>query len=168
MLIMNELLNIKAPLICPEEHVADDWIDYNGHMNMAFYNVAFDHGVDYLFDLVGVGADYAERGEGTCFTLEAHVTYLQELMQGDPLRVELQLLDFDSKRMHFFEQMYHGEQGFLAATSEQITMHVDMQSRRSTPFPNTALANIEKIMAAHRGLERPAQVGHVIGIPHKS
>ena len=164
---MTETAQANTPLICPEQRVEQAWIDYNGHMNMAFYNVVFDRGVDHLFDLCGVGADYAAEGVGTCFTLEVHVTYLQELMLGDPIRVELQLLDYDSKRMHFFEQMYHAEEGYLAATSEQITMHVDMQTRRSAPFPAQALQHIEALTAAHRGLQRPPQVGHVIAIPRK-
>jgi len=161
---MTVQLDLNAPIICPLQQVEEAWLDYNGHMNMAFYNVAFDRGVDHLFDMVGVGAAYAASGEGSCFTLEVHVTYIQELMRNDPIRVELQLLDYDSKRMHFFEQMYHAEQGYLAATSEQICMHVDMQSRRSAPFPQSALASIESIMQTHRDLERPPQVGHVIGI----
>ncbi len=164
---MTQQPTANAPLICPEQQVEQDWIDYNGHMNMAFYNVVFDRGVDHLFDLCGIGAEYAASGAGSCFTLEVHVTYIQELMLGDPIRVELQLLDYDSKRMHFFEQMYHAREGYLAATAEQITMHVDMQNRRSAPFPAGALQRIEAFMAAHRGLERPPQVGHVIGIPRK-
>jgi acyl-CoA thioester hydrolase len=165
---MSEQATANGPLICPEQRVEQDWIDYNGHMNMAFYNVVFDRGVDHLFDLCGVGEEYAAAGKGTCFTLEAHVTYIQELMLGDPIRVELQLLDVDSKRIHFFEQMYHAEEGYLAATSEQITMHVDMQSRRSAPFPDAALARIDALMVEHRDLARPPQVGHVIQIPRKT
>lgn len=165
--MQTEPTNLDAPIICPPQRVEDNWLDYNGHMNMAFYNVAFDRGVDHLFDMVGIGADYAASGVGSCFTLEVHVSYIQELMRNDPIRVELQLLDYDSKRMHFFEQMYHAEQGYLAATSEQICMHVDMQSRRSAPFPDAALTKIKAIMASHRDLERPPQVGHVITIPTK-
>jgi acyl-CoA thioester hydrolase len=157
----------NAPLICPEQRVEQEWIDYNGHMNMAFYNVVFDRGVDLGGRRIIKKAEYAAEGIVTSFTLEVHVTYLQELMLGDPIRVELQLLDYDSKRMHFFEQMYHAEEGYLAATSEQITMHVDMQTRRSAPFPAQALEHIEALTAAHRGLPRPPQVGHVIGIPGK-
>ena len=165
---MTDTLDSGAPLICPTQQVEEAWIDYNGHMNMAFYNVVFDRGVDHLFDMIGIGTDYAEGGVGSCFTLEVHVSYIQEVGRGDPLRVELQMLDYDSKRLHFFEQMYHATEGYLAATSEQISMHVDMQSRRSAPFPQPAMAKIAAIMDAHRGLERPPQVGHVIAIPRKS
>jgi len=162
---MSTIEAFPAPLICPAQTVEDTWLDYNGHMNMAFYNVAFDRGVDHLFDFLGVGAEYAASGVGSCFTLEVHVTYLQELLRADPLTIHLQLLDFDHKRMHFFEQMYHADEGYLAATSEQICMHVDMQTRRSAPFPLAALERLRSLRDVHRTLQIPPQVGHVIGLP---
>mgnify|MGYP001311416588 FL=1 len=84
------------------------------------------------------------------------------------MEVHFQLLDYDLKRLHFFEQLYHREQGFLSATSEQIGMHINMQSRRSAPFPEETLARLEALKAAHATLEIPAQVGHVINIPNQS
>ena len=69
---------------------------------------------------------------------------------------------------HFFEQMHHRGEGYIAATSEQIGMHVDMASRRSAPFPDEVLLRLEELRDAHAGLEIPAQVGHVIGIPKKN
>jgi len=160
-------LNRPQPLSGPTEQVIEDWIDYNGHLNMAFYHVVFDHGVDYVYDLLGVGESYAKEGLGSCFSLEAHVHYLQEVSLADELRVEFQLLDFDTKRLHFIQQLYHVEAGYLAATSEQITLHVDMQSRRSAAFPDDVLNKLEALKIAHAQLKVPEQVGHVIGIKRK-
>lgn len=156
-----------SPVLCPRETVIEDWIDYNGHLNMAFYNVIFDHGVDHVYDYLGIGEAYAKSGVGSCFTMEVHLTYLQELSLGDEVQVHFQLLNFDHKRLHFFEQLYHREQGFLAATSEQIGMHVDMQTRRSAAFPEQVLNKLEKMQQAHATLEIPPQVGSVIGIPSR-
>ncbi len=156
-----------APIICPPQSVIEDWIDYNGHLNMAFYNVIFDRGVDHFFDYLGVGEAYAASGEGSCFTMEVHLHYLQELSLGDAVEVHLQLLDYDAKRIHFFEQLYHRAEGYLAATSEQICMHVDMSSRKSAPFPAGVITKLGSLLEAHAGLEVPAQVGHRIAIPKK-
>jgi len=142
-------------------------MDYNGHMNMAYYNLAFDRGVDHAYDLLGIGADYARSGAGSCFVLEAHVTYLQELALDDPIEIRFRLLDWDVKRLHYFEEMYHAEQGYLAATSEQLAMHVDMQTRRSAPFPEATQAEIATLFQAHQGLSQPEQIGRVMGIPRK-
>ncbi len=91
-----------APLVSPTQTVIEDWIDYNGHLNMAFYNVIFDRAVDHFYDLLGVGAKYAESGAGSCFTMEIHVHYLNEVSLDDELELHLQLLDYDSKRLHYF------------------------------------------------------------------
>ena len=159
---------LGAPIICPSETVIQDWIDYNGHLNMAFYNVIFDHGVDHVYDYLGIGEGYARSGIGSCFTMEVHVHYIQELSLADDVEVHFRLLDYDAKRLHFFEQLYHKSEGYLAATSEQIGMHVDMQSRRSAPFPDDVLGALEAMRLAHAELKVPEQVGHVIGIPHKN
>ncbi len=153
-----------APIVCPPERVLEDWIDYNGHLNMAYYNVIFDRGVDHFFDLLNIGADYAASGAGSCFTLEVHLHYIQELKLDDAVEVRLQLLDFDHKRLHFFQEMYHCEQGYLAATSEQITLHVDMNSRRSAAFPASVLAQLDVLFSAHKALPQSERIGHVIGI----
>lgn len=141
------------------------WIDYNGHMNMAFYNLVFDQCLDFVFDELGIGSDYVTEEGGSCFTREIHVNYLSELSLDDPIRVTFQLLDWDAKRLHFFEEMYHADEGYLAATSEQMALHVDMGTRRTAPFPDDIQARLTKLMDAHRTLAAPEQVGHVIGIP---
>ena len=66
--------------------------------------------------------------------------YLRELHAGDPVRVTFQLLDYDAKRMHYFEQLFHATDGWISATSENMTLHVDMTTKKVAPFPEKALA----------------------------
>ena len=145
------------------------WIDFNGHLNMAFYNVLFDRGVSIMFTTrsgIGVGL-CPDAQSGSCFTLEVHVNYLDELTLGDPVAVSFQLIDFDPKRLHFFQTMTNSSSGELAATSEQLALHVDMTSRRSAPFPENALGKIESLQKAHLAMDTPEQLGRVIGIRRK-
>jgi len=157
----------ETPIVCPQKIVDPAWIDYNGHMNMAYYNLIFDKCVDYVYDNIGIGAAYTQTVGGSCFTLEVHVNYLQELVLGDPVKVTFQLLDWDAKRLHYFEEMYHAEKGYLAATSEQLALHVDMESRRSAEFPDHIQETLTQLMASHASLPRDERVGHVIGIRRK-
>jgi len=156
---------LAAPYLCRERRVEGAWIDYNGHMNMAYYHLVFDQSLDQLFDALGIGTDYVKSGRGSCFTVEVHVNYLQEVALDNPLRVAYQLLDWDEKRLHFFATMHHARAGYLAATSEQLSLHVDMQSRKAGEFPRDVQRRIAALMDAHRALPIPKQVGHVIGIP---
>lgn len=157
----------SAPIECPPAEVIAPWVDYNGHMNMAYYNVVFDQALDHAYDRLGIGADYVRDSGCSHFTLEAHVTYLREVRLGDPLRITWQLLDCDSKRLHYFEHMYHARDGYLAATSEQLSMHVDLTKRRAAPFPDHLRLQFEAILKQHRQLPHPEQAGHVIGIPRR-
>ena len=156
-----------APLDLPGQRVLPEWIDYNGHMNVAYYVLAFDKATDRLFDLFDLGVDYVKRTNNSTFVLETHVTYAQEVHEGDPLRFTAQLLDYDAKRLHYFLQMFHGEEGYLSATSEQIALHVSLDTRRTAPIPPEQLARLSFVMAAHQGLAKPSQAGSVIGIRRK-
>lgn len=153
-----------APLALHRETVDPAWIDYNGHMNLAYYMLAFDHATDAFYDYIGLGVAYFTGNNCSTFTLEAHVTYDRELVAGDPMRFETQLLDYDSKRLHYIHMMYHAEEGYLASTNELIGLHVDMTQRRSSPMPQSVLGRLEQVAAAHGALARPSQAGRVISL----
>ncbi len=158
------LPNIPSPLALHRERVQDGWIDYNGHMNLAYYMLAFDHATDAFFDYVGLGEKYMTANNASTFTLEAHITYDREMMVGAEMRFETQLLEHDSKRLHYMHFMYHSEKGYLASTNELISLHVSMDTRRSAPMPKDVLVRLDQIAAAHGKLARPKQAGRVISI----
>jgi acyl-CoA thioester hydrolase len=147
--------------------VEPQWIDYNGHLNMAYYNVLFDRAVDEAYELIGIGLDYLKTHGHSTFTAEAHVRYLRELHEGDPVRVTLQLLDYDAKRIHYFEELSHATEGWLSATSENMTLHVDMTSKKVAPFPDSIMHTLAAMKAAHAGLPRPQAAGRRIAMPEK-
>ena len=88
-----------------------------------------------------------------------HVRYLRELKADDPVRVTFQLLDYDAKRMHYFEQLFHATEGWVSATSENMSLHVDMTAKKTAPFPPDVSARLERMMASHRNLPRPEAAG---------
>jgi acyl-CoA thioester hydrolase len=154
-----------APFVSSVMRVEPAWIDYNGHLNMAYYNVLFDRAVDEAFELLGCGVEYVNSRRHSCFTAEVHVRYLRELRAGDPVRVTFQLLDYDSKRMHYFEQLFHAEAGWVSATSENMSLHVDMAAGKSAPFPNEIVKCLARMKASHANLPRPEAVGRRIAMP---
>ena len=157
-----------APFVSSLMRVEPQWIDYNGHLNMAYYNVLFDRAVDEAYELIGIGLDYLKTHGHSTFTAEAHMRYLRELHDGDPVRVTFQLLDYDAKRVHYFEQLLHAEEGWLSATSENMTLHIDMAAKKVVPFPDSILRTLERMKAAHAHLPRPEGAGRGIKMPGKS
>ncbi len=146
------------------ESVHPDWIDYNGHMNVAYYVLAFDHATDAVLEHLGMGERYRREFDCSVFTAEAHVTYDREVKLGDPLRFTTQLLDWDEKRVHYQHVMYHATEGYLAATNELLILHVDMVQRQVTPMPGAVQTRLAELQALHRELPRPPQVGRVMSI----
>ncbi|KMO36627.1 thioesterase [Methylobacterium tarhaniae] len=154
-----------APFVSSTMAIEPGWIDYNGHLNMAYYHVLFDRAVDEAFGVVGLGPDYMETGRGTTFAAEVHVRYRRELVLHDRVRVTLQLVAFDEKRIHFYSEIRHATEGWVAATSENLSLHVDPATRRVAPFPEDIQANLSVMLGSHARLPRPDDLGRVIGIP---
>lgn len=155
-----------APFLSPLLEVQKDWIDYNGHLNMAYYNVLFDRGVDALWEKIGFGEEYiAERG-GTSFAAEYHVCYLRELHLGDKVRASFRLLDHDDKSWHFYQELIH-EDGWVSATGEGLGLHIDTSGPRVAPMPSDILVHFQSMLAEHSQLPRPARAGRQIGIRRK-
>ncbi len=156
-----------APFVSSAMQVEPQWIDYNGHLNMAYYNVLFDRAVDEVYELMGIGREYLKRSRHSTFTAEVHIRYLRELHAGDPVRVTYQLLGYDAKRLHYFEQLFHTGEGFVSATSENMTLHVDMNIKKAAPFPENVLRRIARMMTAHGKLPYPEAAGRRIAMPGK-
>ena len=152
------------PLDIYRAPVQADWIDDNGHMNVAYYVLMFDRATDALLDRLGLGAAYRQRTNHSIYVLETHVTYDREVKDGDMLRFTTQLVDADAKRLHFFHTMYHATAGYRAATTELLALHVDLAGPASLNFAATEQAAIDALLGEHRTLARPVQLGRVIGI----
>jgi acyl-CoA thioester hydrolase len=92
---------------------------------------------------------------------------VRELSEGMPVIATLQLIDFDGKRAHFYQELRHAEERWLSATSEQMSLHVDMNARKVAPWPEDILANLTALGNAHAGLPRPERAGRHIEIRKK-
>ena len=151
-----------APLVLPPRAVLPAWLDSNNHMNVAYYVLVFDEGLGAVWDGIGLGDDYLRAEHCGGFVLEAHVCYLREVREGDKLRLHYQLLNFDDKRMHYIMLMFNEEKNYLAATSEQISIHVDLDKRKVCPFPANIYDKLAALLESHSSLPVPEQVGKSI------
>ena len=142
--------------------VRPEWIDFNGHLNMAYYNVLFDQAVDEIYEDLGFGPAYRKTGF-TTYVVEFHVCYLRELHEGDRVSVTLQLIDFDEKRFHLFQELWH-EDGWCAATGEGLTLHIDQSGPRVAPMPAHILANLQALKDRTAHLPLPARAGRGISL----
>jgi acyl-CoA thioester hydrolase len=150
------------------ETVRPEWIDYNGHMNVAYFVLAFDYAVDALWAALGIDDAYRERSGCSTFAVESHVTYQREMKLGEEMLFSVQLLGYDEKRIHHFYRMYHAREGYLAATCEWLNLHVDLSMRRVAPMPEAFQQRLARRLEAAAPLGWPAEAGRVIRRPANS
>jgi acyl-CoA thioester hydrolase len=156
-----------TPFLSSVMTIEPQWIDYNGHLNMAYYNVMFDRAIDEMWLGLGIGPTYMKERHGSTFTAECHVRYLREIHLGDPVQVSILLVAADEKRLHTFEELRHATEGWLSATSENMTIHIDMTARKVAPFPQDIQARIRAVESAHAAVPRPEGLGRKIAMPVK-
>ena len=154
------------PLFSISATVAADWIDYNGHMSVPYYTHLFDRCAERFYEYLGLGRTSAQSGRGSLFSLEHHTTFLRELMEGSPLTINLRLLDWDEKRLHYFMSMINADTGVVCATSEQLAIHVNTKERTSEPLPSDVIAKIVELWPDDT-VEAPKEAGHIIRIRRK-
>ena len=116
--------------------VRPEWTDHNDHLNVAYYALIFDQATDHFFDRFGAGADYARRTACSTFAIEAHTRYLNEVRSGEDVLVTSSLLGVDDKRVRYAHRLIRKSDNALAATLEQVSIHVDLDERRVRPWPD--------------------------------
>ena len=153
-----------APVEVHGFSVLPEWIDYNGHMNVGFYGVAFDMALEKLMvDHLGLGEPQVKAlGQGP-YVLQSHMNFLREVQQDQPFWFRFRLLDSDHKRGHYFAQMM-SEAGDVCATQEALFMNVSHDTGRSVAYPDWAVARMAQMVRDHAALEPAPQMGQPIGI----
>jgi len=144
-----------------EDHsatVRPEWIDDNGHMNLAYYVLVFDGATDLICEAMSLGAAHRQNSRISVFAAETHILYRAELLLGDQVRVRSQIIAADAKRIHLAHEMHRADEP--AAFQEVMLLHVSLDTRRVTPFPPDILAQVSSLAAHHANLPRPAWLGH--------
>lgn len=147
--------------------IEKDWIDYNRHLNMAYYAVLFDRIADQAFERFGIDADYPAARGRSIYTAEFHVCYLRELHLEDPVWGTVQIIGHDDRRVHYYQELRHAD-GWLSATAEVLSVHVDPSIPGSAPFPPDVAAHLAAMAERHALLPRPERIGRVIGIRRRT
>jgi acyl-CoA thioester hydrolase len=147
------------------ETVQNAWVDYNGHMNVAYYVLVFDHATDGLFDEIGLDAASRDTMGGSAFVVESHVSYLNEVMAGEAVEVDTRVLDVDDKRMRVFHRMYRpDDEEATVATNELLLIYIDMKTRRAAAMPANVRGCLDTYKAASDHMPPPPEAGRSIAI----
>lgn len=155
---------IAAPFISTPIPIDPGWLDGNGHMNMAYYLVVSERGLDQAWSAMGIGWEYARETGLSTFAAETHIRYLSEILAGSSAVVTFQVLELDEKRLRGVSEIRNAGDGAVAATTEQVWLHVDLGTRRVAPWPGPVRQQLEAWRAAHAALPVPAWAGRGIAM----
>lgn len=145
--------------------VHNEWTDYNGHLRDANYLLIVSLAGDALLDQLGLDAAGRAASGHSMFTLECHLSYLNELKAGDEVQVRWQLLGADHKRLHLYFSLYKQGEADPAAVAEQMWLNVDMAGPKSAAFTSAVQEQVDAYKEAHAGLPKPKHAGRSVALP---
>ena len=155
----------STPIILPEQEVLNEWLDYNGHMNVAYYTLAFDKSLDiFLEDLLGIGESHAYENNQGPFVVQAHYHYLNEMRLNERFHVRLFVVDCDKNKMHLCMEIYSLFQEKVIAVVEQVLINVNLKLRKSETYPLWAFEKLIKLKNTHKNASLPSAFGKSIGL----
>lgn len=135
--------------------IAPEWIDYNGHLRDAYYNLIFSLACDALMDRLGLDEAYRTRTRCTLYSLEMHVHFLREVKKSDVVDISVRILGTDRKRIHAAFDMRCARYPDPVATAEMMLLHVHQGDEpKAEAFPPEvieALARVAEDSAAGAG-----------------
>ncbi|MBX9458628.1 MAG: thioesterase family protein [Rhizobium sp.] len=155
-----------TPVICPAMTVLPEWIDYNDHLNVAYYGLIFDRSAEAAVDILNLGEAYRRAENKTLVTAECHISYVRELKVGSEVRSSFRLIDADAKSLHVYLELYHAD-GWLAAAQESVLLHVDLagpSGPRVVRLADAIQGDIQTMLRYHSSLPPTKYVGRVLGI----
>ena len=114
--------------------IKKEWIDYNNHMNMAYYVLVFDDVWEIMLEKFLMGEKSAKSSNRSTMVVETHTTYNNEVKLGDEVEINLSFFDHDKKRLHYKMEMVDKSSKKLSATLEMLSLYINLDKRKVTEF----------------------------------
>ena len=133
-------------LLLKTTKIINEWTDYNGHMNLSYYILVFDLGAEVILSKFKMGEQSAKTTKKSTMVVETHTTYNNEVKEGDEVDVFLSHFDHDNKRLHYKLEMYDKNKNILSATTEVLSLYIDLSIRKVTELEEEKKAIIDEFI----------------------
>ena len=131
--------------------------DANGHLNVRHYTGIASEGLDE--SLVGVGIPQMWPAMGhAVFSAEHHLTYLAEVRTGDRISGRVRLLGRSERAAHALVYLLDETHERVSFVMEEIFLHIDMETRKTAPWPDDVAAAMDEKIAEDARLPFEADV----------
>ena len=118
------------------QKIIKEWVDYNNHLNMAYYVLIFDQACEVLLEKFKMGAVSAENERRSTMVVETNTRYIGEVKEGDEVDIMLTFFDHDKKRLHLSLDMIEKQTNKISASIEWLSLYVNLETRKVTEFEN--------------------------------
>ena len=133
-----------------DQTIKKEWIDYNNHMNMAYYVLVFDDVWEIILKKFQMGENSAKLTNMSTMVVETHTTYNSEVKLGDEVEINLTFFDHDKKRLHFKMEMIEKSSKKLSATLEMLSLYIDLKKRKVAEFEPEKIDIMDKFIAINK------------------
>ena len=133
-------------MLLTTKKIIKEWTDYNGHMNLSYYILVFDLGAEVILSKFKMGEQSAKTTKKSTMVVETHTTYNNEVKEGDEVDVFLSHFDHDNKRLHYKLEMYDKNKNVLSATTEVLSLYIDLSIRKVTELEEEKKAIIDEFI----------------------
>ena len=137
-------------LLLSTTKIINEWTDYNGHMNLAFYILVFDKGAEKILSKFKMGEQSAKTTKKSTMAVESHTTYNNEVKENEEVDVYLSYFNHDKKRLHYKLEMYEKSKNILSATTEVLSLYIDLNIRKVTEFENEKIKIMDKFIEENK------------------
>ena len=137
-------------LLLSTTKIINNWTDYNGHMNLAFYILVFDKGAENILSKFQMGEQSAKTTGKSTMAVESHTTYNNEVKENEEVDVYLSYFDHDKKRLHYKLEMYEKSKNILSATTEVLSLYIDLNHRKVAEFEEEKLKIMDQFIKENK------------------
>ena len=137
-------------LLLSTTKIINNWTDYNGHMNLAFYILVFDKGAENILSKFQMGEQSAKTTGKSTMAVESHTTYNNEVKENEEVDVYLSYFDHDKKRLHYKLEMYEKNKNILSATTEVLSLYIDLNHRKVAEFEEEKLKIMDQFIKENK------------------
>ena len=130
--------------------IIKEWTDYNNHMNLSYYILVFDLGAEVFLSKFKMGENSAKTTKKSTMVVETHTTYNNEVKEGDEVDIFLSHLDHDKKRIHYKLEMYEKSKNILSATTEVLSLYIDLNHRKVVEFEEEKLMIMDQFIKENK------------------
>ena len=137
-------------LLLSTTKIINDWTDYNGHMNLAFYILVFDKGAEEILSKFKMGEQSAKTTKKSTMAVESHTTYNNEVKENEEVDVYLSYFNHDKKRLLYKLEMYEKSKNILSATTEVLSLYIDLNIRKVAEFESDKVKIMDQFIKENK------------------